>query len=53
MCKPPVTKSQLVGLMSEIKIMLHVGKHLNVVNFLGACTLELAKRMNNKKMGLN
>lgn len=43
MCKPPVTKPQLVGLMSEIKIMLHLGKHLNVVNLLGACTMELSK----------
>ena len=43
MAKPPVSKSQLVGLMSEIKIMLHLGKHLNVVNLLGACTKELAK----------
>ena len=43
MCKPPVTKPQLVGLMSEIKIMLHLGKHINVVNLLGACTMELSK----------
>ena len=46
MCKPPVTKPQLVGLMSEIKIMLHLGKHLNVVNLLGACTMELSKSEN-------
>ena len=31
------------ALMSEIKIMLHLGKHLNVVNLLGACTMELSK----------
>eukprot|EP00094_Tigriopus_californicus_P013068 TCALIF_12637-PA protein Name:"Similar to kdrl Vascular endothelial growth factor receptor kdr-like (Danio rerio)" AED:0.19 eAED:0.19 QI:50/0.85/1/1/0.42/0.5/8/39/535 len=44
MVKPPVTKSHLVGLMSEIKIMLHIGKHLNVVNILGAVTKDLVKR---------
>ncbi|XP_071746500.1 vascular endothelial growth factor receptor 1 [Lepeophtheirus salmonis] len=44
MCKPPVSKSQLTSLMSEIKIMLHLGKHLNVVNLLGACTTDLNKR---------
>lgn len=48
MCKPPVTKPQLVGLMSEIKIMLHLGKHLNVVNLLGACTMELSKSKKGK-----
>ena len=42
--KPPVSKGQLVGMMSEIKIMLHIGKHLNVVNLLGACTMDLTKR---------
>jgi Protein tyrosine kinase. len=26
------------ALMSELKIMSHLGKHLNIVNLLGACT---------------
>ncbi len=43
MPKPPATKQQLVAMMSEIKIMLHLGKHLNVVNLLGCCTMDLAK----------
>merc|ERR1719273_3098174 len=44
MAKPPVDKSQLTSLMGEIKIMQHLGKHLNVVNLLGACTVKLHKR---------
>lgn len=24
--------------MSELKILIHIGNHLNVVNLLGACT---------------
>ena len=32
------------ALMSELKIMIHLGRHLNIVNLLGACTKGLAKR---------
>lgn len=32
------------ALISELKIMVHLGKHLNVVNVLGACTGGLRKR---------
>ncbi|XP_046395603.1 vascular endothelial growth factor receptor 1 isoform X2 [Ischnura elegans] len=32
------------ALASELKIMVHLGKHLNVVNLLGACTKNLTKR---------
>ncbi|XP_046666077.1 vascular endothelial growth factor receptor kdr-like isoform X2 [Homalodisca vitripennis] len=32
------------ALASELKIMIHLGKHLNVVNVLGACTGDLNKR---------
>ncbi|XP_018563845.1 vascular endothelial growth factor receptor 1-like [Anoplophora glabripennis] len=32
------------ALVSELKIMIHLGKHLNVVNLLGACTKNVAKR---------
>lgn len=34
------------ALASELKIMIHLGKHLNVVNLLGACTGNL----NNSKL---
>jgi len=27
-------------LLSEIKILIHVGKHSNVIDFIGACTAE-------------
>ena len=43
MAKPPVAKAHLLALMSEIKIMLVLGKHLNVVNLLGACTKDLSE----------
>ncbi|XP_074100379.1 PDGF- and VEGF-receptor related isoform X2 [Cotesia typhae] len=32
------------ALASELKIMVHLGKHLNVVNLLGAYTKNIAKR---------
>lgn len=32
------------ALADELKIMIHLGKHLNVVNLLGACTGKVAKR---------
>lgn len=35
------------ALASELKIMVHLGKHLNVVNLLGACTKNIAKSLLN------
>lgn len=32
------TASEHKALMSELKILIHIGNHLNVVNLLGACT---------------
>lgn len=34
------------GLTSELKIMIHVGQHLNIVNLLGACTGSLTQSYN-------
>lgn len=31
------------SLVSELKIMVHLGKHLNVINLLGACTGNISK----------
>ena len=31
----------LVDLQSELKILIHVGEHENIVNILGACTTGL------------
>lgn len=37
---PPegATVSEHKALMTELKILNHIGNHLNVVNLLGACT---------------
>ena len=32
------TPSEHKALMTELKILNHIGQHLNVVNLLGACT---------------
>lgn len=32
------------ALISELKIMIHMGKHVNVVNLLGAVTRDIRKR---------
>lgn len=34
----------LRALATELKIMIHLGRHLNVVNLLGACTRDINKR---------
>ena len=44
MVKPHADISYIRALMSELKIMIHLGKHLNIVNLLGACTDSLNKR---------
>lgn len=36
-CDPVALKS----LVTELKILIHLGPHLNVVNLLGACTKEI------------
>lgn len=36
-------KDQLKALLSEMKIMIHMGSHLNILNILGAVTSELKK----------
>lgn len=40
LCLHPATarRSETQALMSELKIMSHLGPHLNIVNLLGACT---------------
>ncbi|XP_059481843.1 vascular endothelial growth factor receptor 1-like isoform X2 [Neocloeon triangulifer] len=44
MVKPSAELSQIKALMTELKILIHVGKHLNVVNLLGACTSNLSNK---------
>eukprot|EP00079_Xenopus_tropicalis_P038534 XP_017952305.1 PREDICTED: vascular endothelial growth factor receptor kdr-like [Xenopus tropicalis] len=38
MLKECATNNERKALMSELKILIHIGHHLNVVNLLGACT---------------
>ncbi|XP_061454312.1 vascular endothelial growth factor receptor kdr-like isoform X2 [Rhineura floridana] len=38
MLKECATTNERKALMSELKILIHIGHHLNVVNLLGACT---------------
>ncbi|XP_027864871.1 vascular endothelial growth factor receptor kdr-like isoform X1 [Xiphophorus couchianus] len=38
MLKDGATSNERKALMSELKILIHIGNHLNVVNLLGACT---------------
>ena len=45
MVKSGVDRSFIKALTSEIKIMIHLGKHLNIVNLMGASTKGLAKSM--------
>ena len=33
------------ALLSELKVLIHVGQHLNIVNLLGACTKDMRKGM--------
>ncbi|XP_076877253.1 vascular endothelial growth factor receptor kdr-like [Brachyhypopomus gauderio] len=40
MLKGGATNNECRALMSELKILIHIGHHLNVVNLLGACTKQ-------------
>lgn len=44
MVKQNVDETHIVALASELKIMIHLGRHLNVVNLLAACTRNLSNR---------
>ena len=44
MVKRTADSTLIKALASELKIMVHLGKHLNVVNLLGACTKNVSKR---------
>jgi FMS-like tyrosine kinase 1 len=46
MANSPMDREHLSALMAEIKIMLYIGKHLNIVNILGACTGNLKTKRN-------
>lgn len=44
MVKRHANNEVMRALVSELKIMVHLGQHLNVVNLLGAVTKNIAKR---------
>ena len=35
---------QLKAIRTEVKILIHVGQHINIVNLLGACCVDLASK---------
>lgn len=37
-------RTAVENLMSEVKIMIHLGMNVNIVNVLGACTTQLEKQ---------
>ncbi|XP_025087415.1 vascular endothelial growth factor receptor 3-like [Pomacea canaliculata] len=39
--KDCTNKEQMMALVSELKILIHIGHHLNIVNLLGAVTKDL------------
>ncbi|CAG2188022.1 FLT1 [Mytilus edulis] len=41
MVKDCTDKEQMMALLSELKILIHLGQHLNIVNLLGAVTKEI------------
>ncbi|XP_076036134.1 vascular endothelial growth factor receptor 1-like [Oratosquilla oratoria] len=43
MCKSTSDPAQLRALTLELKIMIHLGKHLNIVNLMGASTINVGK----------
>ncbi|KAG0724706.1 Vascular endothelial growth factor receptor 3 [Chionoecetes opilio] len=44
MIKSRTDDAQLKALRSEVKIMIHIGRHTNIVNLLGACSKDLASK---------
>ncbi|XP_048398335.1 mast/stem cell growth factor receptor Kit-like [Stegostoma tigrinum] len=39
MLKPSAHSTEKEALMSELKVLSHLGQHINIVNLLGACTI--------------
>ncbi|XP_063602901.1 vascular endothelial growth factor receptor 1-like [Penaeus indicus] len=44
MTRSHVDSTQLKALRSELKIMMHIGRHMNIVNLLGACSKHFASK---------
>lgn len=41
--KPPVTYESIKSLIRELKIMIYIGKHINIVNILGVVRENIKK----------
>jgi len=41
LCEDAGNMEQLMTLADELKILIHIGKHLNILNVLGAVTKDL------------
>lgn len=44
MIKARTDKAQLLALQSELKILMHIGKHVNIVNLVATCTKNIHKK---------
>lgn len=44
--KPNTNAQYLRSLLKEVKVMLYIGKHPNVIRLVGCCTENLRKGMN-------
>jgi hypothetical protein len=49
MVRSQTNVAALEALVSEMKILMHLASHLNVVNLLGACTKDIDKGLSKKK----
>jgi hypothetical protein len=52
MVRSQTNVAALEALVSEMKILMHLASHLNVVNLLGACTKDIDKGLPRKKINL-
>jgi hypothetical protein len=43
MVRSQTNVAAMESLVGELKILIHLGSHLNVVNLLGACTKRITK----------
>lgn len=50
MVRTETNVAALEALVSEMKILMHLGSHLNVVNLLGTCTKQINKGQIKKKI---
>ncbi|EFX73006.1 hypothetical protein DAPPUDRAFT_253802 [Daphnia pulex] len=48
MVKSQTNVAAMEALVSELKILIHLGSHLNVVNLLGACTKKISQGMSKR-----